>query len=431
MYKNFLLIIIFLFFTQCSLDTKSGFWTKSEVIDEKEDKLEEIFKSKEVLEKEFNADLKIRIKSVYTQNPFVNDISNNSGYINFESDFKNISKFKFKKIKNFDFINADLLIGNDSSLVFFDEKGSILKFDQKSNLLWKNNYYNKKEIKQNPVIYFASSNNVLIAADSIANLYAMNYLTGELLWKNFSSTSFNSEIKIFEDKFFLIDLENTLRCISLNDGKELWSFNTERSFIKSQSKLSLIIQNGLVIFIDTFGDINALNIETGNLVWQTQTINEDIFESAFLLKSSRLVSHDDTIYVSNNQNKFFAIDSRNGIIKWEQTINSYLEPTIIENLVFTISEEGYFFVIDKVNGNILRSTYIFDKLNYKNVYPTGFIIAKNFAYVSLNNGRLLKVNINDGKIKNIIKIDGDRISRPYVHNKNMYILRNDAIIKIE
>ena len=186
MYKNFLLIIIFLFFTQCSLDTKSGFWTKSEVIDEKEDKLEEIFKSKEVLEKEFNADLKIRIKSVYTQNPFVNDISNNSGYINFESDFKNISKFKFKKIKNFDFINADLLIGNDSSLVFFDEKGSILKFDQKSNLLWKNNYYNKKEIKQNPVIYFASSNNVLIAADSIANLYAMNYLTGELLWKNFS-----------------------------------------------------------------------------------------------------------------------------------------------------------------------------------------------------------------------------------------------------
>ena len=70
MYKNFLLIIIFLFFTQCSLDTKSGFWTKSEVIDEKEDKLEEIFKSKEVLEKEFNADLKIRIKSVYTQNRY-------------------------------------------------------------------------------------------------------------------------------------------------------------------------------------------------------------------------------------------------------------------------------------------------------------------------------------------------------------------------
>ena len=33
---------------------------------------------------------------------------------------------------------------------------------------------------------------------------------------------------------------------------------------------------------------------------------------------------------------------------------------IIENLVLTVSEEGYFFVIDKINGNILRSTNIFN-----------------------------------------------------------------------
>ena len=77
----------------------------------------------------------------------------------------------------------------------------------------------------------------------------------------------------------------------------------DKSFIKSQRKLSLIIQNGLVIFIDTFGDINALDIETGNLIWQSQTIVEDIYESAFLLKNSRIVSDAENIYVSNNKNK--------------------------------------------------------------------------------------------------------------------------------
>ena len=44
---------------------------------------------------------------------------------------------------------------------------------------------------------------------------------------------------------------------------------------------------------------------------------------------------------------------------------------------------------------------------------------------------MLKVNIEDGKTKDIIKIDGDKISRPYILNKNMYILRNDAIVKVE
>ena len=431
MYKNILFIFIFFLILQCSLDTKTGFWTKSQIIEEKKDNLEEIFKSDAILEKELNPNIKIKIQSPFIQNPFINNLTNNSGYINFDSDFKEISKFKFKKIKNFEYTNPDLLIGKDNSLIFFDEKGAILKFDQNSNLIWKKNHYSKNEIKQNPTIYFASEKNILIAADSIANLYGMNYLTGELLWKKFNSASFNSEIKIFDDKFFIIDFENIIRCISVNDGNEIWNFGTEKTFIKSQRKLSLIIQNGLVIFIDTFGDINALDINSGNLVWQSQTINEDIFESAFLLKNSRLVSDHDTIYVSNNQNKLFAIDSNNGLIKWEQSVNSYLEPTIIDNIILTISEEGYFFVIDKSNGNILRSTNILDTIKSKNIYPTGFIAAKNYIYVSLNNGRLLKAKIEDGKFESIVKIDNNKISRPYILNKNMYILRDDAIIKIE
>ncbi len=430
MYKNILIIVIFTFINQCSLDTKTGFWTETEIVKKENGNIEEIFKSEKILEKEFNPNLKIRVKSSFKKNSFIDNLNNNNGYVNFESDFEKISKFKFKKIKNFDLINPDLFIGKDNSLVFFDEKGSILKFDQNSKLIWKKNYYDKKQIKQRPSIYFSSNNKILIAADSIANLYALDYLNGNLLWKNFNKASFNSEIKVKDDKIFLIDFENVIRCISIKNGKELWKFGTQQSIIKSQRKLSLIIQNRLVIFIDTFGDINALDIDTGSLRWQAQTINEDIFESAFLLKNSRIVSDGDTIFVSNNQNKFFAIDSRNGIIKWVQNINSYLEPTIVENLVFTVSNEGFLIIIDKNNGNILRSTNIFNFLKNKKAFPTGFIVAKNFVYISLSNGRLLKVSIEDGKTKDQIKIDTNKISRPYILNKKMYLLRNDAIIKI-
>ncbi len=431
MHKFILLSCVYIFLAQCSLDTKTGFWTKPQIIKEKEKNSEIIFKSNEILEKEFNPNLKIKIVSSYTKNPFINNLTNNTGNINFDSNFKEISKFKFKKIKNFEHINPDLLMSKDNSIAFFDEKGSILKFDQTSKLIWKKNFYKKKEIKQNPTIYFATDNKILIAADSISNLYALNYNTGDLLWKNLNSVPFNSEIKIFQDRFFLIDFENVIKCISLKDGKELWSFGTEKSFIKSQKKLSLIIQNNLVIFIDTFGDINALDINSGNLIWQFQTINEDIFESAFLLKSSRLVSDGQTIFISNNQNKFFAIDSKNGTLKWKQNINSYLEPSIIDKLIFTVSDKGYFFVIDKSSGNILRSTNVLGTEKNKDIYPTGFIVAKNYIYLSLSNGRLLKISIEDGNIKDLIKIDGDKISRPYILNKKMYILKNNAIVKIE
>ena len=41
------------------------------------------------------------------------------------------------------------------------------------------------------------------------------------------------------------------------------------------------------------------------------------------------------------------------------------------------------------------------------------------------------MSIEDGKTKDVIKIDGDKISRPYILDKQMYVLRNDAIIKVE
>ncbi len=431
MYKYFSILVLFIILNQCSLDTKTGIWNKSKIEEEKKEDVKEIFQTEKILTKEFNQNLKIRINSSYSQNPFINNLSNNSGYINFESEFKEVSKFKFKKIKNFEFINPDLLIGQDNSLVFFDDKGSILKFNQNSELIWKVNYYDKKQKKLNPSIYFASKDQYLIAADSIANLYAIDFSNGKLLWKKYNSASFNSELKIYDDKIFLVDVDNNIRCFSLKTGSEIWSFGTQKSFLKSKRKLSLVIQNELVIFIDTFGDISALDINSGSLVWQAQTINEDIFESSFLLKSSRLVYDKETIFISNNQNKFFAINSRNGLIKWEQAINSYLDPVVIKDFIITISEEGYLVVIDKNTGNILRSTSIFDVLKNKKIYPTGFIVAKKFIYVCMSNGRLIKISIEDGKTKNIIKINGETISKPYVLNKKMYILRNNAIIKVE
>ena len=40
------------------------------------------------------------------------------------------------------------------------------------------------------------------------------------------------------------------------------------------------------------------------------------------------------------------------------------------------------------------------------------------------------VSIKNGNFLNV-KIDGDKISRPYILGKNMYILTDSAIIKVE
>ena len=346
---------------------------------------------------------------------------------------KNISKYKFSKISQFDYYQPELLVTEKNTLIFFDEKGTILNFSNDDKLIWKKNIYSKIEKKQNPILYFASNNEILVVADSIARYYAINLNNGNLLWSKNNSAPFNSQVKVFRDKFFVVDFENILRCFSLRDGKEIWNVKTEKSFIKSQQKLSFIINNKSLVFINTLGDLSSIDIETGNLIWQTPTQSSAIYENYFSLKNSDLIAENNTIYFSNNQNEFFAIDEKNGVIKWKQNLNSNLRPTYVDGLVFTITLEGYLVVIDSRNGNILRMTNIMNqikKFKKKSIKPVGFILTKDKIFLSLNNGRLVIVEILNGKVLDIIKIDNEKISRPYVLNNNMFIVRDNAILKL-
>ena len=434
MNKLFYLLVIFLFLSSCSLDTKSGLWTKTEKLDSENKNLEvKIFEENEIYERELNIDLKIKLRNDFKKNSFINNLGNNNGVVNFDGSIDKIKKFKFSKIDQFDNYQPELLITKNNNLIFFDDKGTVLNFSSDNELIWKNNYYSKREKKLKPILYFAANEKTLVVADSISKYYAININDGKLNWINNNIAPFNSQIKIFKDKFFVVDFENILRCFSIENGKEIWNFKTEKSFIKSQQKLSLIINNNRVIFTNTLGDISSLDIETGNLIWQTPTQSSDIYESYFSLKNSDLISENNTIYFSNNQNEFFAIDQRNGVIKWKQNLNSNLRPTYADNLVFTITLEGYFVAIDSRNGNIVRMTNIINKIKkYKkeNIKPIGFIISQDKVYLSLSNGRLIIIETLTGKPIDIKKIDNEKISRPYVLNNDMYIIKDNAILKL-
>ena len=434
MNKLFYLLVIFLFLSSCSLDTKSGLWTKTEKLDSENKNLEvKIFEENEIYERELNIDLKIKLRNDFKKNSFINNLSNNNGVVNFDGSIDKIKKFKFSKIDQFDNYQPELLITKNNNLIFFDDKGTVLNFSSDNELIWKNNYYSKREKKLKPILYFAANEKTLIVADSISKYYAININDGKLNWINNNIAPFNSQIKIFKDKFFVVDFENILRCFSIKNGKEIWNFKTEKSFIKSQQKLSLIINNNRVIFTNTLGDISSLDIETGNLIWQTPTQSSDIYENYFSLKNSDLISENNTIYFSNNQNEFFAIDQRNGVIKWKQNLNSNLRPTYADNLVFTITLEGYFVAIDSRNGNIVRMTNIINKIKkYKkeNIKPIGFIVSQDKVYLSLSNGRLIIIETLTGKPIDIKKIDNEKISRPYVLNNDMYIIKDNAILKL-
>jgi len=428
--KVLLSVLILLILNNCSASKKVGFWNKDDKNQQQIENNKTILTKQIRLEEEFNSNLYVKISNGKLNQNSLND-QNDTGELTYEGVLEKIGKYNFSKFNDFDFISPSPLFYNNN-LVFYDNKGEITLYDENQKTLWKNNFYNKSEKKIKPRLNFALKDDILIVTDDVAKYYAINIDTGELLWIKTNIVPFNSNIKIKNDVFYVVDYKNILRSISIKDGSEIWNLKTEESLTKSNTQISIVLDDKNIYFNNSIGDITAVNIKSGQLVWQLPTQNNNISQNAFQLSNSELVINENTIFFSNNKNEFYSIDSATGLINWKTEISSDLKPVVIGKLIITISEKGYLYIIDKKSGNIIRINDLYK--NYKDkkrnqIKPTGFFVALNKIYLTNSDGKLIIVNSNEGNILNVVKVSGSKILQPFINENNLFLISNGSIIK--
>ena len=430
MTKNFFYFILFLFLLGCSLNQNSKFWTKEKKILVDKGQTSVLLNKKKKSLDEFNQNFKISLpKNLKVE---TNQDLNNDGYVNFDANLEKMSKYSFRKIRSFSNFEPEILL-DSNHLFYFDSNGTIVKFDDYSNVIWKQNHYSKQDKKLQPILFFAASDENLFVSDSIANYYVVDKRTGNLKWKKKHSSSFNSQIKIFENKALIIDMENQLNCFSVNTGELIWNVKTQKSLLRSQKKQSLILKDGKVYFSNSIGDVTAVNIINGNVIWQTPTQSNVSFGSTYFLKLSDIISDSKSIFVSNNNKQFYSIDLTTGTINWKQDFSSELRPALIGNYLVTISDEGLLIVMNKETGQILRINDLFKNIKdkrKKDFKPVGFVIGRSNIYLSTKNGRMMVVNFKEGKIEKMLKLDNNKLQRPIYFNKSLYIAKDNSIIRL-
>jgi len=430
MIKRYFYLIIFLFLLDCSLNPNSKFWTKEKKILVDKSSTTILLNSKKQNINEFNQNFKITLPKNLKVN--TNQQLNNDGFINFDVNLESMSKYNFNKIKSFSNFEPEILIDKDH-LFYFDSNGSIIKFDNNSNIVWKQNHYSKQDKKLQPILFFGKSGEDLFIADSVANYYVINQNTGMLKWKKKHSSSFNSQIKIFENKALVIDMENQLRCFSVKTGELLWSVKTQRSLLRSQKKQSLILKDDKVYFSNSIGDVTAVNTSNGKIVWQAPTQSNISFGSTYFLKLSDIISDENSIFFSDNNDQFFSLDLLTGSINWKQDFSSEIRPALIDDYLITISDNGLLIIMNKKTGQIIRVNDLYKNIKdkrKKDFKPIGFVVGKSYIYLSTKNGRIMVINFKDGKIEKIVKLDNNKLQRPVYLNRSLYIAKDNSIIRL-
>ena len=118
-----ILFLILLFSLSCSLDTKSNLW-KDET-EEKVSQTKEIFETTTIIKTEFNQNIKINLKESFNSKNPTQNINNNKGYLNFDSNLKKLANFNFSKVKNFENRNQELVFTDNNQIILPKTKGPL------------------------------------------------------------------------------------------------------------------------------------------------------------------------------------------------------------------------------------------------------------------------------------------------------------------
>ena len=272
----------------------------------------------------------------------------------------------------------------------------------------------------------------IFVADNIGFIYSINLSEGKMLWIRNYETAMKSNIKVYENKIFLINQDNKIFCLNTKDGSLIWNVLSIGSFIKSDNLLSLAItKNGDLLAITSSADIYKINANTGNILWSRNTADSLYADATDFFISSEIVISDDKLIFSSGNNTFL-LSVNDGETLWKQEASSVAAPIVSGKNVFIVTDNGYLVIIEINTGEIISSTNILKILKRKKQKTkiTGFIMGSGKIYSITSNGFLISSSATSGKTEFYRKIGGSNISPLAINNGKLYILTDKSKILV-
>ena len=393
-------LIILILLQNCSFDNKTGIWKDDNNISQKEKDIFIDFKNLSISDKSF--DEKISIINNFTFNlpqPVVNKVwhdkfySKNNNQKNFKYNGLNEILLKSKKLSRFSIDNHILF--DNRNLILTDAQGNIIIFSIDANKVVKKfNFYKKKYKKLKKTLNIILEDNIIYVSDNIGYLYAYDYLNEKIIWAKYYKIPFRSNLKITKNTIIASDQNNKLIFFDKSNGNTLKTILTEETVVKNDFTNNLSANSNSLYFLNTYGSLYSIDLKTMDINW-ILNLNPSLDVSASsLFFGSKIVFQENKIISSSN--KFtYVIDAESGILVHKKNFSTFFRPIVIKNYLFIITKNDFLIAMNLVNGKIIYSHNINEKISEfldtkrKKVSIKNFSIINDQIYIFLNNSYIV------------------------------------------
>ena len=269
-------------------------------------------------------------------------------------------------------------------------------------------------------------------ATGYAEILALDARTGKPLWRRGVPGPLHAAPTVADGRVFVVTVENQLEVLAADDGRILWTHNGLPETAGLLGGSSPAVEGDIVVVPYSSGEIFALRAENGRVLWTDNLASARSLDALTALADIRgrpVIDHG-LVFAISHSGRMVAIDLRTGDRVWEQDIGGSYTPWVAGDFVYVLTNDESVVCLTRREGKI---KWVLDLPRYENEEKkkgvldwSGPVLASDRLIVLASNGDAISISPYNGKpLGRIVFSDGSYVA-PVLANRTLYIVTQGA-----
>lgn len=272
----------------------------------------------------------------------------------------------------------------------------------------------------------------LFVTTGYAVVYSLDPSSGKEEWNSTVSAPVRGAPLVFQDRVFVIAIDNKLHALAAVDGSDLWQYSALAEVAGYVGGNSPAASGDVVVAPFTSGEVVALRADSGRSMWNESLIGARGDVRAFGNLADirgRPVIDRGLVVAMGSAGQIAAIDLRSGQRQWDRNIGGSQTPWVAGRFVFVLTGNADVAALTRDQGKVRWVTPLTQHDDPNKRTPAlwgGPVLAGDRLLITSSFGDLLAVSPYDGSVLGKIDVR-DRVRLgPVIANRTIYVLTDSG-----
>jgi outer membrane protein assembly factor BamB len=262
---------------------------------------------------------------------------------------------------------------------------------------------------------------------------ALDSASGKEIWRHSIGVPLRAAPVANEGHLFVLTDDNQIYALATSDGHEEWNYQGIVEPARLLSDPSVAVERDTVIVPFSSGEVFALRVENGGVLWSDSLTRTGPQTSLSTLSdiAGRPVIDRGLVYAVSHSGRMAAIDIRSGERQWALNLASADAPWAAGDFVYVITVDNEIVCLTRDSGKVKwvgqLARYEKPKDKEDPIEWTGPVLAGGRLIAVSSRGQILSISPLTGKpLGAPIDLKTGTFVSPVVAGRTLYILTGDA-----